>query len=54
MGEQASCPSLLTNPKWNFHKFLIDKNGKVADFFIPTTEPDNPKIKNKIDELLKK
>ncbi len=54
MGKQAFGPSLLTNPKWNFHKFLIDKNGKVADFFIPTTEPDDSKIKNKIEALLTK
>ncbi len=54
MAAQASGPSLLTNPKWNFHKFLIDKDGKVVDYFIPTTEPDADKIKNEIKELLKK
>jgi glutathione peroxidase len=52
MGKQAAGPGLLTNPKWNFHKFLIDKAGKVADFFIPTTEPDDSKISRKIEQLL--
>lgn len=27
------------NVKWNFTKFLIDKNGKVVDRFAPTTKP---------------
>lgn len=25
--------------KWNFTKFLVDKEGKVVDRFAPTTEP---------------
>lgn len=54
MAKEADGPSLLTNPKWNFHKFLIDKDGKVADYFIPTTEPDSDKIKKEIKELLVK
>ena len=54
MAKQASGPSLLTNPKWNFHKYLIDKDGKVVDYFIPTTEPDAKKIRTEIKELLKK
>lgn len=27
------------NIKWNFTKFLIDKNGNVVDRFAPTTNP---------------
>lgn len=36
--------------KWNFTKFLIDKNGKVVDRFAPTYEPE--KIEEKIKSLL--
>ena len=36
--------------KWNFTKFLIDKNGKVVERYSPTTPPS--KIENKIKELL--
>ena len=25
--------------KWNFTKFLVDRNGKVVERFAPTTEP---------------
>jgi glutathione peroxidase len=37
--------------KWNFTKFLIDKEGKVVERFAPTYEPE--KIQQKIEELLK-
>jgi len=36
--------------KWNFTKFLVDKNGKVVDRFAPNTSP--AKIEPKIKELL--
>lgn len=26
--------------KWNFTKFLLDKNGKVVDRYAPTTKPE--------------
>lgn len=36
--------------KWNFTKFLIDKQGKVSERFAPTTKPS--KISKKIESLL--
>lgn len=36
--------------KWNFTKFLIDRDGKIVDRFAPTTTPD--KIQQKIAALL--
>lgn len=38
--------------KWNFTKFLVDKEGNVLDRFAPTTEPFD--IEPKIKELLSK
>ena len=38
------------NIKWNFTKFLVDRNGNVVDRFAPTTEPK--KIEDKIAGLL--
>lgn len=37
--------------KWNFTKFLVDKNGHPVARFAPTTSPTS--ITDKIDELLK-
>ena len=39
-------------PRWNFHKFLIDKDGIVQDFFYPFTKPNTSKVKKKIQRLL--
>ena len=39
-------------PKWNFHKILINKEGKVEDIFVSFTKPMSKKILNKIDKIL--
>lgn len=39
-------------PRWNFHKYLIDRNGKVADFYFPFTKPGASRIRKKIAHLL--
>ncbi len=39
-------------PRWNFHKFLINKSGIVTDFYYPFTKPISSKIKKKINRLL--
>lgn len=41
-----------STPKWNFHKYLVDKDGKVVDYFYSTTGPDSSKIKRAIKKLL--
>ena len=37
--------------KWNFTKFLVDKNGDVISRFAPTYEPE--KLASIINDLLK-
>jgi glutathione peroxidase len=39
-------------PKWNFHKILINKEGKVEDTFTSFTKPMSKKIINKIENIL--
>ena len=39
-------------PKWNFHKILINKEGKVEDTFSSFTKPMSKKIINKIESIL--
>jgi glutathione peroxidase len=43
---------LSSVPRWNFHKFLINKSGIVTDFYYPFTKPLSSKIKKKINRLL--
>lgn len=39
-------------PKWNFHKYLFDKNGHAVTYFYSTTKPDSSNVIKKIEELL--
>ena len=39
-------------PKWNFHKYLISRNGQPVDFYLSTTAPLAPKLVRAIEEQL--
>ena len=39
-------------PKWNFHKILINKNGKIVETYASFTKPTSKKIISKIEELI--
>ncbi len=39
-------------PKWNFHKILINKSGKVEETYSSFTKPSSKKIIDKIEKLL--
>ena len=41
-----------TVPKWNFHKILINKNGKIEDTFVSFTSPLSKKIIKKLNQIL--
>ena len=40
-------------PKWNFHKIIIGKDGKVAETFSSITNPSSKKFINVIEKALK-
>jgi glutathione peroxidase len=39
-------------PKWNFHKFLVDRNGKVAASYSSSVEPDNSNLVAALEKAL--
>ena len=39
-------------PKWNFHKILIGKDGKIVDTFVSFTNPTSKKITKILDKIL--
>ena len=39
-------------PKWNFHKIIIGKNGKVAETFSSITKPTSKKFLKAIEDLI--
>lgn len=60
--EKSPLFELLTNNsttgksaiKWNFEKFIIDKEGNIVDRFRTTTKPDSKKIISLIEKELSK
>ncbi len=41
-----------SGPKWNFHKYLLDSQGKPVAYFGSNTTPESGKIAGAIEELL--
>jgi glutathione peroxidase len=39
-------------PKWNFNKYLIDRNGKVVEYFPSKVTPEDPALVGKIEQAL--
>jgi len=39
-------------PRWNFHKYLIGKDGRIAGTFSSKLEPDSPEVTQAIDAAL--
>ena len=48
-GAQAG---LLGTPKWNFHKYLIGRDGEFRDWFSSATKPRGPKITRAVEAAL--
>lgn len=46
-------PALAGEIKWNFTKFLADRNGKIVARFEPDVPPDSPQVIAEIDKLIK-
>jgi glutathione peroxidase len=43
---------MIGRPKWNFHKYLIGRDGQFIDWFSTQTAPDSPKIAGAIEAAL--
>lgn len=42
-----------SSPKWNFHKYLIGRDGKLIDYYFSTTKPMSKKVMAAIEKALK-
>src|SRR4030088_2196338 len=67
MFEKSSVTSINTNPlyaelvartgqspKWNFHKYLVDRDGKAVASFVSDVEPDARELVAQIEDLLRR
>jgi glutathione peroxidase len=50
--ENATDPRFAGDIKWNFTKFLFDRNGKPVARFEPATTPDSPQVTAAIEAAL--
>jgi glutathione peroxidase len=41
-----------STPKWNFHKYLIDREGRMVDYYTSLTTPTSSKLTKVIEGLL--
>jgi glutathione peroxidase len=46
-------PGLTGDIKWNFTKFLVDRDGKVVERFEPAITPDSKEVTSAIEKELK-
>lgn len=55
--EQSAVYQFLTakhgEPRWNFHKYLVGKDGQVIQAFETRVEPSSPDLRAAIDAALK-
>ena len=48
----SSNTSVIGQPRWNFHKYLIGKDGKVVNWFSSMTSPTSEGLVKQIEEAL--
>lgn len=52
LADKKANGKVKAKPRWNFHKYLVDREGHVVDFFFPFTKPIASKVKKSIKRLL--
>ncbi|WP_158824799.1 glutathione peroxidase [Mucilaginibacter lacusdianchii] len=52
LGSKKENGKVQSAPLWNFHKYLVNRNGEVIDFFYPFTKPTAGRLKRRIAQLL--
>jgi len=50
---ESANPTVAGEIKWNFTKFLVDRDGRVVRRFEPETTPDSPQVTSAIEKALK-
>ncbi|MBS7564605.1 glutathione peroxidase [Mucilaginibacter sp. Bleaf8] len=52
LGSKKQNGKVQSAPLWNFHKYLINRNGEVIDYFYPFTKPTAARLKRRIAQLI--
>ena len=43
---------MMAKPKWNFHKYLVGRDGQITDWFSSVTAPDSAKVRTAVETAL--
>ena len=43
---------MIGQPRWNFHKYLISKEGKVLNWFSSMTSPSSEGLVKQVEDAL--
>jgi glutathione peroxidase len=52
--DKSANPQVGGDIKWNFTKFLFDRNGNPVARFEPATKPDSPEVQSAVESALSK
>jgi glutathione peroxidase len=52
--DKSANPNIAGDIKWNFTKFLFDRNGRPVARFEPAVKPDSPEVTAAIESTLSK
>lgn len=52
LGDKKLNGKVGAKPRWNFHKYLINRQGQVVDYFYPFTKPNAPRLVKRVKQLL--
>jgi len=50
--DKSTNPEFAGEIKWNFTKFLVDRNGKIIARFEPGVKPDSPEVVSAIEKAV--
>jgi glutathione peroxidase len=50
--DKSTNPDFGGDIKWNFNKFLVDKNGKIVARFEPPVKPDSDQVVQAVEKAL--
>ncbi len=48
----AAQTGVIGKPRWNFYKYLIDREGRLIGWFSSLTKPSSPKMRKAIERAL--
>jgi len=43
---------MLARPKWNFHKYVVGRDGQLVNWFSSVTSPDSDKFRAAVEQAL--